>query len=99
MVDEKEAQKSTENIKAFSRKKITVVTGLIVLLLTTVGFFSYQNGLFSNLFNRNSNENKITEGEKSNVEETQIENKTSMAAENVNPGPLAESENSKSKNN
>ena len=99
MVDENEAQKSTENIKAFSRKKITVVTGLIVLLLTTVGFFSYQNGLFSNLFNRNSNENKITEGEKSNVEETQIENKTSMAAENVNPGPLAESENSKSENN
>ena len=99
MVDENEAQKSTENIKAFSRKKITVVTGLIVLLLTTVGFFSYQNGLFSNLFNRNSNENKITEGEKTNVEETQIENKTSMAAENVNPGPLAESENSKSENN
>ena len=99
MVDENEAQKSTEKIKAFSRKKTTVITGLIVLLLTTVGFFSYQNGLFSNLFNGNSNENKITEGEKSNVEETQIENKTSMAAENVNPGPLAESENSKSKNN
>ena len=99
MVDENEAQKSTENIKAFSRKKITVVTGLIVLLLTTVGFFSYQNGLFSNLFNGKSNQNKITEGEKSNIEETQIKNKTSMAAENVNPGPLAESENSKSENN
>ena len=99
MVDENEAQKSTEKIKAFSRKKTTVITGLIVLLLTTVGFFSYQNGLFSNLFNGNSNENKITDGEKSNVEETQIENKTSMAAENVNPGTLAESENSKSKNN
>jgi len=99
MVDENEAQKSTEKIKAFSRKKTTVITGLIVLLLTTVGFFSYQNGLFSNLFNGNSNENKITDGEKSNVEETQIENKKSMAAENVNPGTLAESENSKSKNN
>tara|TARA_Y100000588_G_scaffold252418_1_gene266954 strand:- start:396 stop:698 length:303 start_codon:yes stop_codon:yes gene_type:complete len=83
MVDENESKQSTKDIKSFSRKKTTVVTGLIVLSLslTAAGFFAYQNGLFSNLFNENSMKNITMENDKSIVEETQKENKASVEVE------------------
>ena len=93
MIDElgeNELQRPTENIKGSRRKKTTVVaTGLIVffLSLSAFGFYAYQNGLFSNLFNVKSTKHIATEGE------------TSMAEENLIQETILESENLKSTNN
>ena len=93
MVDEfgeNELQNPTKDIKASSRKNSKVVaTGLIVffLSLSAFGFYAYQNGLFSNLFNVKSTKHIATEGE------------TSMAEENLIQETFLESENLESTNN
>ena len=101
MVDENELQKLKENIKASSRKKtIVVATGLIVffLSLSAVGFYSYQNGMFGNLFNVKSTKQSATEGEKNIVEEILTEPKPSIANENIVEETVKEGENLESKN-
>jgi hypothetical protein len=99
MVDENELQKPKENIKASSRKKtIMIATGLIVffLSLSAVGFYSYQNGMFDNLYNVKSTKHIATEGEKNIVEEIQTEPKPSIGTVNIVEETVKEGENSES---
>ena len=100
MVDENELQKPKEiYIKESSRKKkIIVATGLIVffLSLSAVGFYSYQNGMFGNLYNVKSTKHIATEGEKNIVEEIQTEPKPGIATGNIVEETVKEGENSES---
>ena len=104
MVDEfgeNELQKSSEDIKTSSRKKRkAVATGLIFffLSLSAFGFYAYQNGLFSSLFNVKSTKHIAKEVEKNIVEETLAEDEISMSEENVTQETFTENENSEFKN-
>ena len=104
MVDEfgeNELQKPSEDIKTSSQKKRrAVATSLIVffLSLSAFGFYAYQNGLFSNLFNVKSTKHIATEGEKNIVEETLAEDEISISEENVTQETFTENENSEFKN-
>ena len=105
MVDEfgdNELQKPTEDIKESGQNKTkAVATSLIVffLSLSAFGFYAYQNGLFSNLFNVKSTKHIATEGEKNILKETLGEDETSMAEENLIQETILESENLESTNN
>ena len=105
MVDEfgdNELQKPTEDIKESGQNKTkAVATSLIVffLSLSAFGFYAYQNGMLSNVFNMKSTKHIATEGEKNILEETLGEDETSMAEENLIQETILESENLESTNN